>query len=87
MVRILEGTTAHYSTPSKALEADISAEAYERYKTCTAILSRESLEDAYSASWWWGKDLITALSLSCGMPRPETVMARLDERFSEWFAE
>ena len=87
MVRILEGTTAHYPTPSKALEADISAKAYERYKTCTAVLSRESLEDAYTASWSWGKELMTALSQSCGIPQPKTVMTRLDERFTEWFAE
>lgn len=87
MVRILEGATANYPTPSKALETDISSEAYERYKTCAAVLSRESLEDAYSASWSWGKELMAALSQSSGVPQPETVMTRLDERFAEWFAE
>ena len=87
MVRIREGTTAHYPTPSKALETDISPGAYERYKTCTAILGKESLEDAYSASWLWGPELMSALSRSCTISKPETVMARLDERFSEWFAE
>jgi len=85
MVRILEGTTEHYPTPSKGLEGDISAKAYRQFEMCTATVNRDSLTDAYRESWSWGKELMGALARPCGVREPVAVREKLDERFAAWF--
>ncbi len=86
MVRILEGRTEHYPTPSKGLETDISPPAYDRYKRCTAVLDLQSLRDAYSACWVWGKELIQNIAQSQEVELPRGLAAKLDKRFSDWLA-
>jgi lincosamide nucleotidyltransferase len=62
MVRLLEGTTEHWPTPTKGLEQDISAEAYHRFAACTASLDQGALQRAYEATWRWGSDLLGSLA-------------------------
>ena len=49
MVRVLEGSYGrHWATPSRALEQDMSPEAYARYKQCSASLDAGALRRAYA---------------------------------------
>jgi lincosamide nucleotidyltransferase B/F len=70
MVRLLEGTTDHWPTPSKGLEQDISSEAYERFTVCTATLDQGSLQWAYVATWGWGRELMGSLALRHNLSPP-----------------
>src|SRR5918997_7057373 len=42
-VRLVEGSTANWLSPSRRLEEDVSASSYERYRACTAPLNAEQL--------------------------------------------
>ena len=62
MVRIVEGSTAHWFNSSKFLETEISAGSYARYASCTARLDEEELKDTYRAAWSWGRELMADLA-------------------------
>lgn len=70
MVRLLEGTTEHWPTPTKGLERDISAEVYQRLVGCTATLEQGSLRRAYEATWRWGRELMGSLALRHNLNLP-----------------
>lgn len=82
MVRILEGTTEHWPTPSRGLERDISPAAYTRYQACTAPCERAALRRAYQEAWRWGRELLEPLYRRHDLALPgellEAVAARLD---------
>jgi lincosamide nucleotidyltransferase len=88
LVRLHEGATAHWPTPSRALEKDISVDAYERYVTCTAGAQPAALCAAYRESWAWSRELFGAVAGPLNVELPATVMARveklLDEAFTRW---
>jgi lincosamide nucleotidyltransferase B/F len=83
MIRLAEGNTAHWPTPSKALETDLSTGAYQRFKSCTARLDREELWQAYTATWQWGLELIAELARSQGLPLSEALIAKLTQYFQQ----
>lgn len=56
LCRLLRGSTAHWLTPSRALEADLPAADVERYATNTAPLTPEAVRTAAS-SWRWSREL------------------------------
>jgi lincosamide nucleotidyltransferase len=76
--RLQEGSTAHWQTPSKSVEEDLSSAAYERYVACTAGLSEADLERAYWAAWVWGKEMIRALAVERGLNLQQALIQRLD---------
>ena len=76
-------TEEHWLTPSKRLEADLSSEAYARFAACTSDLS--SLERAYKTAWIWGGELMRTLETSHGIPLPDELLQRLDERLEAAF--
>jgi lincosamide nucleotidyltransferase len=82
LLRILEGATEHWPTPSRALERDISPLAYARYQACTARCERAELARAYRESWLWGRELLQSLYQRRGLELPgeliEAVAARID---------
>ncbi|WP_374935643.1 hypothetical protein [Streptomyces sp. SM11] len=51
LCRLLRGSTAHWLTPSRALEADLPAADVERYATTTAPLTPEAVRTASANSW------------------------------------
>ncbi|MEW2066153.1 nucleotidyltransferase domain-containing protein [Streptomyces sp. NPDC007346] len=59
LCRLLRGSTAHWLTPSRALEADLPATDVERYATTTAPLSPEAVRTAAANSWRWTRELAT----------------------------
>jgi lincosamide nucleotidyltransferase len=80
MVRIIEGTTEHWPTPSRGLERDISPAAYARYQACTAPCERAALAHAYCASWHWGRELIEPLYRRHGLTLPDVLLEALATR-------
>lgn len=78
LVRLYEGKTDHWSTPSRALETDLSDAAYHRYLSCTASAERAPLCSAYRESWRWGIELIEAVARPLNIQCPQTVMAQVE---------
>ena len=85
MIRILEERTHNFPTPSKAIEKDISVEAYEKYKNCTSSLERESLVKAYSNLWKWGKEMISILVEKYNLAFESGLITKIDLKFGKWF--
>ena len=82
MVRLLEGKTEHWPSPSKALESDISRAAYARYAACTARLNGEDIRSAYLSAWEWGKEMMEVLGGRHGLASPATLLERMDQRLA-----
>ncbi|MFI7087433.1 nucleotidyltransferase domain-containing protein [Streptomyces anulatus] len=57
LCRLLRGSTAHWLTPSRALEADLPVVDVERYATATGPLTPEALRTAAANSWRWSREL------------------------------
>jgi lincosamide nucleotidyltransferase len=75
MARVLEDTTEHWPTPSRALERDLSPAAYERYRACTAPCDPVALGRAYQESWRWGRELLEVLYRRHRLESPEELLA------------
>lgn len=78
MARILEGTTAHFLTPSRLAEQDLSPGAYARLRDCSAALDGPALRRAYRQAWRWGRDLLAGLQARWPISVSEVLCARLD---------
>ncbi len=53
LCRLLRGSTAHWLTPSRALEADLPGADVERYAATTGPLTPEAVRTATANSWEW----------------------------------
>lgn len=82
LVRLHEGTTDHWPTPSRALETDLSDAAYERYVTCTAGAEPGALCTAYRESWTWSDEVLGAVAGPLNVELPAPVVARVDALLS-----
>lgn len=82
MIRTLEHSTAHWPTPSKNLERDVSRTSYARYAACTANLDERELRSAYGSAWDWGKEMMTSLAERHSIVLPVALIDRIDERFA-----
>ncbi|MGH2561293.1 MAG: Lnu(F)/Lnu(G) family lincosamide nucleotidyltransferase, partial [Thermomicrobiales bacterium] len=80
LVRLGEGATAHWPTPSRALERDISPAAYARFAACTAALDEASLRDAYHTAWVWGRELMASLAARYDLDLAEALFEGIDRR-------
>ena len=78
--RMIEGSTVRWLSPSRHLEQDISAESYERFRTCTAALTEPALRAAYEASWRWARELMEILAGRHDLALPQGLLSQLDER-------
>jgi len=83
LVRLHEGATEHWPTPSRALESDLSAAAYRRYVTCTAGAEPGALWAAYRESWRWSCELFETVVGMPGVYLPATVIARVERVLGE----
>lgn len=79
LVRLHEGTTDHWPTPSRALERDLSDAAYRRYLTCTAGARPGALCAAYRESWRWSRELFETVAGPPDVVLPATVISRVEE--------
>ncbi|MBN1680696.1 MAG: lincosamide nucleotidyltransferase Lnu(F) [Anaerolineae bacterium] len=80
MARALENNTTHWLTPSKALEQELSADAYARFQKCTAPLDDGALQRAYQHAWQWGMEMIEELHAQFGATMPARLRHQLAER-------
>lgn len=83
LVRLQEGATAHWPTPSRSLEGDLSADAYRRYVTCTAGAQPGELCVAYRESWRWSRELFETVAAPLGVYLPATVIAQVEKLLGE----
>jgi lincosamide nucleotidyltransferase B/F len=81
-MRLLEGKSANWLSPTRRLEEDASATSYERYRACTAALEAEQLARAYASTWEWGRELMGQLAARHALTLPETLLDKLDRRLS-----
>jgi lincosamide nucleotidyltransferase len=86
LVRLHEGTTDHWPTPSRALEGDLSATAYRRYVTCTAGAQPGALCAAYRESWRWSRELFETVAGPPDIVLPATVIAQVERLLDEALA-
>lgn len=86
LVRLYEGATDHWPTPSRALENDLTDAAYERYVACTASARPGPLCTAYCESWTWSRELFKIVAGPLNVELPATVIARVDRLLDEALA-
>ena len=82
LIRLVEGTTEHWPTPSKGLEQDLSVQAYGRYRECTAGLDSTALWRAYRETWTWGRELMELLAQRHNITLPTPLLDPLSERLT-----
>lgn len=78
LVRLHENSTAHWPTPSRALETDISPTAYTRYLACTASAHPPELTRAYQQTWHWSLELFHLVATPLQVPLPTTILTHID---------
>jgi len=79
-MRLVEGKSANWLSPTRRLEEDASATSYERYRECTAALEAEKLARAYASTWEWGRELMGKLAARHALTLPEALLDKLDRR-------
>jgi lincosamide nucleotidyltransferase len=79
-VRLVEGKSANWLSPTRRLEEDASATSYERYRACTASLEADQLAWAYASTWEWGQELMGELAARHALELPEELFDKLDQR-------
>ena len=79
-LRLVEGKSENWLSPTRRLEEDASATSYERYRTCTAALEAEQLVSAYASTWQWGRELMGQLAARHALTLPEALLDKLDRR-------
>ncbi|GGX14714.1 nucleotidyltransferase domain-containing protein [Streptomyces lomondensis] len=57
LCRLLRGSTAHWLTPSRALEQELPAADRDRYVTTTAVARELEVRTAARNSWRWSREL------------------------------
>jgi lincosamide nucleotidyltransferase len=77
-VRLVEGRTANWLSPSRRLEEDVSSASYQRFRACTAALDTRQLVRAYTSTWEWSKELMSELATRHAFTLPETLLDKLD---------
>ncbi|GGZ48228.1 hypothetical protein GCM10010387_48050 [Streptomyces inusitatus] len=58
LCRLLRSSTAHWLTPSRALEADLPARDVRRYVATTSSAREDEVRRAARASWEWSGELV-----------------------------
>jgi lincosamide nucleotidyltransferase len=79
-LRLVEGNSANWWSPTRRLEEDASAVSYERYRACTAALEAEQLARAYASTWEWSRELMGDLAARHVFALPEQLLDKLDRR-------
>lgn len=77
-MRLVEGKSDNWLSPTRRLEEDASATSYERYKECTAALEAEQIAQAYGSTWEWARELMGKLAARHALTLPESLLDKLD---------
>jgi lincosamide nucleotidyltransferase len=79
-LRLVEGKSDNWLSPTRRLEEDVSATSCERYRTCTVVLEAEQLVRAYASTWQWGRELMGQLAARHALRLPEELLDKLNRR-------
>src|SRR5215216_4707864 len=79
-LRLAEGKSANWLSPTRRLEEDVSGTSYERYRACTAAVDAEQLARAYASTWEWGRELMGELATRHALTLPKALLDKLDRR-------
>jgi lincosamide nucleotidyltransferase len=71
LCRLLRGSTAHWLTPSRALEQDLPASDQDRYTATTSAARDPELRTAARNSWSWSRDLSAEAAARWSLRLPE----------------
>jgi lincosamide nucleotidyltransferase B/F len=82
-VRLIEGESANWVSPSRRLEEDVSVASYERYRACTVALNPEQLAGAYASTWEWSRELMGELATRQAFELPEGLLKKLDQNMGD----
>ncbi|MEU6634891.1 nucleotidyltransferase domain-containing protein [Streptomyces rochei] len=77
LCRLLRGSTAHWLTPSRALEKDLPAADVDRYTATTAAAREGELRPAARDSWRWSRELGAEAAGRWGVRVPEELHERI----------
>lgn len=83
LVRLHEGTTDHWPTPSRALERDLSEATYQRYLACTAGAEPIALRAAYRESWTWSLELLDSVARPLSVELPTVIIDQVQRLLDE----
>lgn len=86
IVRLQEDATAHWPTPSRALERDLPEAVYRRYVTCTAGAQPAPLCNAWRESWRWSRELFEAAVKPQGIELPTAICEQVDRLMEDALA-
>ena len=78
-LRIVEGKSTNWLSPTRRLEEDVSAASYEQFRACTAALEEEQLVRAYASTWGWSRELMGELAARHALVLPEALLDKLDQ--------
>ncbi|MFJ9108957.1 nucleotidyltransferase domain-containing protein [Streptomyces sp. NPDC102283] len=82
LCRLLRGSTTHWLTPSRALEADLPRTDVERYATTTGPLTSKALRTAAANSWQWSRELAAEAAGRWGIDPPLGLHEEIAEALS-----
>jgi lincosamide nucleotidyltransferase len=82
-MRLVEGETVNWLSPTRRLEEDASAASYERFRGCTATLDADQLLLAYASTWGWSRELMSQLAARHALRLPETLLGKMDRRLEQ----
>jgi lincosamide nucleotidyltransferase B/F len=78
LARLAEGNTAHWLTPSRRAEGELTRATLDRLAGTQATADRDSVRRAVRAAWRLGRDLWTALATLHGRSMPADLFEELD---------
>jgi lincosamide nucleotidyltransferase len=79
LCRLLRGSTAHWLTPSRAMEQDLPAADRARYTATTSAALPQELRAAARSSWRWSRDLSSEAAERWGIRVPSSLHERIGE--------
>ncbi|MER7743062.1 nucleotidyltransferase domain-containing protein [Streptomyces sp. NPDC096538] len=82
LCRLLRGSTAHWLTPSRALEQDLPEADRQRYVTTTAVVRDGDVRTAARNSWRWSRDLASEAADRWGTRLPHKLHDRISDHLN-----
>jgi lincosamide nucleotidyltransferase len=77
LCRLLRGSTAHWLTPSRALEQELPATDRDRYVTTTAAARDQDVRTAARNSWRWSRELAAEAEKHWALRLPHELHQRI----------
>nr|WP_308801056.1 hypothetical protein [Streptomyces polyasparticus] len=82
LLRVLQESTTHWLSPSRALEQDLPAEHVARYAATTASMAEHALRAAARSSWAWSRELSAQAAGRWGCRVPASLHEKIADRLN-----